>query len=237
MCGRFGQTATPAELAAAFDAQWRCPEPALPRFNISPTQHVPVLLLEEGRRVLDMFRWGLIPGWAKDASIGQKMINARAETVAEKPAYRAALARRRCLIPAAGFYEWKKVGKVKVPHWIHPAGGAPLAFAGLWEVWRPKDAEPVQSFTILTTTPSADVAGLHDRMPVILDGAGREAWLSAGTSVDDLTALLRPAPDGFLRAHPVSTAVNRPVYDGPELIVEDVAGEGTGDRVQGTAGA
>ena len=221
MCGRFGQTASAAELAAAFDAQWRCPEPPLPRFNIAPTQHVPVLLEADGRRVLDVFRWGLIPGWAKDPSIGNKMINARAETVAEKPAYRSALARRRCLVPAAGFFEWKKVGKAKVPHWIHPADGGALAFAGLWEVWRPKDAEPIHTFTILTTAASADVAGLHDRMPVILDADGRAAWLSPGASVEDLTPLLRSAPEGTLRAHAVSTAVNRPTYDGPDLIVAE----------------
>src|SRR5215212_2353607 len=169
MCGRFGQKASSAELAAAFEAAWRCEEPQLPRFNIAPTQHAPVLLSDAGRRVLDVFRWGLIPSWAKDAKIGNKMINARAEGVAGKPAYRAAFLRRRCLVPASGFYEWKKAGGGKVPHWIHAADGGPLTFAGLWEVWRPeKDAEPVFTFTILTTTPSADVSGIHDRMPVIV---------------------------------------------------------------------
>jgi putative SOS response-associated peptidase YedK len=219
MCGRFGQKASSAELAAAFEAAWRCPEPELPRFNIAPTQHVPVLLSDAGRRVLDVFRWGLIPWWAKDASIGNKMINARAETVVEKPAYRSAFERRRCLVPATGFYEWKKTPDGKVPHWIHPADGAPLTFAGVWESWRPvKDAEPVLTFTILTTTPSADVAALHDRMPVVVAREDRDAWLGPETPRVDLVSLLRPAPDGLLATHPVSTAVNRPAIDGPELI-------------------
>ena len=219
MCGRFGQTASAAELAAAFEASWQCAEPELPRYNVAPTQHVPVLLSAGGRRVLDVFRWGLIPSWAKDPSIGNRMINARAETVVEKPAYRAAFKRRRCLVPATGFYEWKKTPAGKVPHWIHPADGLPLTFAGVWEAWRPaKDAEPVLSFTILTTTPSADVAGVHDRMPVVVAPADRDAWLGPDTPAEALLPLLRPAPDGLLRMHAVSTAVNRPAFDGPELI-------------------
>jgi putative SOS response-associated peptidase YedK len=220
MCGRFGQTATPAELAAAFQAAWRCEEPALPRYNVAPTQPVPVLLTDGGRRLLDVFRWGLIPSWAKDARIGNKMINARAETVVEKPAYRTAFQRRRCLVPAGGFYEWKRTAGGKVPHWIHPADGGALTFAGLWESWRPeKGADPVHTFTILTTTPSADVAGIHDRMPVIVAPGDRDGWLDPEAPVADLLPLLRPAPDGYLRTHPVSTAVNRPTYDGPDLIV------------------
>ncbi|HEX5726321.1 MAG TPA: SOS response-associated peptidase [Longimicrobiaceae bacterium] len=223
MCGRFGTPFTPSELATALEAEWRCPEPELPRFNIAPTQHAPVLLRHHGARVLDVFRWGLIPYWAKDGSIGNKLINARAETVVEKPAYRSAFARRRCLVPAGGFFEWQRAGKVKVPHWIHPAGGGPLTFAGLWETWRPTpDAEPVQSFTILTTTPSGDVASLHDRMPVIVAPADREGWLDPETPAAELAALLRPAPDGLLRAFAVSTAVNRPAYDGPDLITPAV---------------
>ena len=219
MCGRFGQTATAAELAAAFEASWQCAEPELPRYNVAPTQHVPILLSAGGLRVLDAFRWGLIPWWAKDAKIGSKMINARAETVVEKPAYRSAFERRRCLVPASGFYEWKKTPDGKVPHWIYPADGTPLTFAGVWESWRAaKDAEPVLTFTILTTTPSADVAGVHDRMPVVVAREHRDAWLGAETPPADLLALLRPAPDGLLRMHPVSTAVNRPAFDGPELI-------------------
>jgi putative SOS response-associated peptidase YedK len=221
MCGRFGQKATPAELAAAFGAEWLCPEPALPRFNIAPTQTAPVLL-RHGTLALDVFRWGLIPGWARDPSIGGKMINARAETAAEKPSYRTALARRRCVVPASGFYEWKKTAgsKLKVPHWIFAADGDGLALAGLWESWRPdRDTAPVHTFTILTTSASQDMEGLHDRMPVILDRAGRDGWLDPAASADDLQRLMVSAPAGTLRAYAVSTAVNRPTYDGPDLIV------------------
>jgi putative SOS response-associated peptidase YedK len=225
MCGRFGQKASSAELAAAFEAAWRCPEPELPRFNIAPTQHAPVLLSDAGRRVLDVFRWGLIPSWAKDAAIGNKMINARAEGVAEKPAYRAAFQRRRCLVPASGFFEWQKVpgAKSKVPHWIYPADGEPMTFAGLWEIWRPaRDAEPVLTFTILTTNPSADVSGIHDRMPVIVARGDRDLWLDPEAPAADVAALLRSAPDGTLRMHAVSTAVNRPAFDGPQLIAPEM---------------
>jgi putative SOS response-associated peptidase YedK len=170
--------------------------------------------------VLDVFRWGLIPAWAKDAKIGNKMINARAETVLEKPAFRTAFQRRRCLVPAGGFYEWMKGPGGKVPHWIHPAQGGTLTFAGLWESWRGgPDGRPVHSFVILTTAPSRDVASLHDRMPVIVAPEDRDGWLDPGAQAEDLAELLRPAPDGTLRAHPVSTAVNRPGHDGPELIV------------------
>jgi putative SOS response-associated peptidase YedK len=221
MCGRFGQTASSAELAAAFQAAWRCDEPELPRYNIAPTHGAPVLLRQDDGLALDVFRWGLIPSWAKDPAIGNKMINARAETVVEKPSYRAAFARRRCLIPASGFYEWQKTGAKgpKIPHWIHPALGGMVTLAGLWEFWRAgPDAPPVHTFTILTTTPSRDVEHLHDRMPVIVSGDDRERWLDPASKTDDLAALLRPAPEGTLRAHAVSTAVNRPSYDGPELI-------------------
>jgi len=227
MCGRFGQKASAAELAAAFEAAWRCPEPELPRLNIAPTEHAPVLMLRDGRRVLDVFRWGLIPSWAKDGKIGNRMINARVEGLAEKPAYRAAFERRRCLVPASGFYEWRKTPSGRSPHWIHAADGTPLTFAALWEFWRrDREAEPVLTFTILTTTPNADVAPLHDRMPVVVAPAARDRWMDAATPAPDLAAMLAPAPDGLLRAHPVSTAVNRAGYDAPDLTdpIEDLDG-------------
>jgi putative SOS response-associated peptidase YedK len=221
MCGRFGQTASAAELAAAFEAAWSCPEPELPRFNVAPTQDAPVLLLSEGERVLDMYRWGLIPWWAKDASIGNKLINGRAEGVSEKPAFRSAFERRRCLVPVSGFSEWQKTGGARVPHWIHPADGMPMTLAGLWESWRPaRDAEPVLSFTILTTTPNAEVGPLHDRMPVVVAPEDRDSWLDPETPPAQVEALLHAAPDGSLRVHPVSTAVNRPDNEGPGLIEE-----------------
>jgi putative SOS response-associated peptidase YedK len=151
MCGRYTVVADGYELTEHLKARWRSARLAAPRFNIAPTQHAPVLLRDQGENVLDMYRWGLIPFWAKDPAIGNRMINARAETVREKPAFRNAFERRRCLVPASGFFEWQKAGKSKVPHWIHPADGDLLTLAGLWERWAPEDAEPVYSYTILTT--------------------------------------------------------------------------------------
>ncbi len=219
MCGRFGATFTPRELANLMDADWLCPEPELPRYNVAPGTPAPVLLRKDGKLALDVFHWGLVPFWARDPRIGNRLINARGEGIAEKPAYRAAFQRRRCLVPAGGFYEWQKTPAGKVPQWIHAADGGPLTFAGLWESWRPaKDAPPVHTFTIVTTTPSADVSAIHDRMPVILDRDGRAGWTDPETPAAELLALLRPAPDGYLQSYAVSTAVNRPAFDGPDLI-------------------
>ncbi|HYJ78415.1 MAG TPA: SOS response-associated peptidase [Longimicrobiaceae bacterium] len=220
MCGRFGSTLTSAELAALYNAEWRGEEPPdLPRYNVAPTEDAPILRLRDGERVLDMFRWGLIPSWAKDPRIGSRMINARAETVVEKPAYRNALQRRRCLVPAGGFYEWETTASGKVPHWLHPADGGVMTFAGLWEFWRDgQEGPPVLSFTILTTTPSRDVSGLHDRMPVIVHDRDQDTWLDPETPPVDLVELLRPAPDGFLTSHEVSRAVNKAGNEGAELI-------------------
>src|SRR5690606_20068265 len=156
MCGRYVLVAETAEsLETGLRARWRG-APARASYNIAPTQHAPVLRLEDGERVLENFRWGLIPFWARDASIGARTINARAETVASKPAFRVAFRERRCLVPASGYYEWKATADGKQPYWISPPDGALLTFAGLWEVWRPApDAEPVHTFTILTTGASA----------------------------------------------------------------------------------
>jgi putative SOS response-associated peptidase YedK len=152
------------------------------------------------------------------------MINARSETVAEKPAFRAAFKRRRCLVPADGFFEWKVTGngeggrKTKVPHWIHLSGRQVFAFAGLWESWEPKDADPIHSFTILTTQASESIRGIHPRMPVILTEAEYDLWLSSGSGEEEVQALLRPLPSERLSAHPVSTLVNSPGNDRPECI-------------------
>lgn len=213
MCGRFGVTLRGDELAAALDAVWQGEPLPAPRYNVAPTQHAPVLFASDGGRRLEMTRWGLIPSWAKDPSIGNKMINARAETVAEKPAYRSAFRKRRCLVPIGGFFEWKRDGKVKVPHWIHPAAGEVLTVAGLWERWYPKDAEPVTTFAVLTTAANAFMADIHDRMPVIVAAEDRAAWLDPDAGDDALVPLLRPAPEDVLAAHAVSTRVNTPTYD------------------------
>lgn len=218
MCGRYTVVADGYELTEHLKARWRSARLAAPRFNIAPTQHAPVLLREAHETVLDMYRWGLIPSWAKDPAIGNRMINARAETIREKPAFRSAFERRRCLVPASGFYEWQQAGKSKVPHWIHPADGELLTLAGLWERWSPDDAEPVYSYTILTTGANRFMQGLHERMPVIIAPEEREQWLDPGAKPDDLVPLLDPAPEGLLAAHPVSTLVNAPGNDLPECI-------------------
>jgi putative SOS response-associated peptidase YedK len=146
------------------------------------------------------------------------MINARAETVAEKPSYRVAFRKRRCLVPMGGFFEWKKVGREKVPHWIHPAAESVVTVAGLWERWYPRDAEAVTTFTVLTTAANAFMAGLHDRMPVIVAREDRDAWLAADAPEADLLALLRQCPEDYLAAHPVSARVNNPRNDAADLV-------------------
>jgi putative SOS response-associated peptidase YedK len=218
MCGRFGVPYRGEELAAALDAAWHGEPLPGPRYNVAPTQHAPVLFADGGGRRLTMTRWGLIPSWARDASIGNKMINARAETVAEKPSYRAAFRKRRCLVPMGGFFEWKREGKVKVPHWIHAASGGVVTVAGLWERWYPEGAEPVTSFTVLTTAANGFMSALHDRMPVIVTGDERRTWLDPESPEADLLALLRGAPEDALAAHPVSTRVNSPAYDAEDCI-------------------
>ncbi|HEX2191133.1 MAG TPA: SOS response-associated peptidase [Longimicrobiaceae bacterium] len=214
MCGRYGETEGAETLARRFRAALRAPA-AGPRYNIAPTQHAPVLLRDGDGLALALYRWGLRPAWAKDRA--PEPINARSEDAAGKPYFRAAFRARRCLVPASGFYEWQRTADGKVPHWIHRADGEPVTFAGLWEVWTPRDAEPVHSFCILTTAPSEGMRPIHDRMPVILDEGERDAWLDPDASPADLQALMRPW-GGELRAHAVSTRVNSPRNDGPELI-------------------
>lgn len=186
-----------------------------PRYNICPTQDVPVVRAgANAGRELVMMRWGLVPAWSKDAAIGSRMINARAETVAEKPSFRDPYKSRRCLIPADGFYEWRKSeGGAKQPYRMTLAGGAPLAMAGLWEHWeKAPDATALETCTIITTAANASVRPIHHRMPVILKAAAHDAWLDAATPPDALSALLCPY-DGALEAHAVSTRVNNPRHD------------------------
>jgi putative SOS response-associated peptidase YedK len=209
MCGRY-TLSKPGdvlqELQVEIDADL---ELLAPRYNIAPTQKVPIVRLDrQGRRELIGARWGLIPFWAKDPSIGNSMINARSETIAEKPAFRNALKSRRCLIPADGFYEWRKLGKVKQPYHIHFAERRLLVFAGLWERWD-KGPEPIESCTILTTSANTAIAGLHERMPVILDAATRARWLETQAADPlELAALLQPYPADDFVLTPVSRLVN-----------------------------
>ncbi|MCU0484320.1 MAG: SOS response-associated peptidase [Chloroflexi bacterium] len=223
MCGRFSQQRPSAELAALFEAEDLAGTPG-GRFNLAPQQQGLVVVQgPDGRRAVTSFRWGLVPPWATDQRIGNRLINARAETVATTPAFRSSFARRRCLVPADGFYEWQRVAeRVRQPHFISRADEQPLAFAGLWSPWRDPEAEtpePLRTFTIVTTRANATVAPIHDRMPVVLPPEAWAAWLGAEPAEPaELLALLRPAPDELLVRHPVSTRVNNARNEGPELV-------------------
>lgn len=218
MCGRFSLGLSAATLASHFNAQailaWS------PRYNLAPSQQVPTVVQPAaGLRELCGMRWGLIPSWAKDPTIGSRLINARAETVGEKPAFRAAFRERRCLIPADGFYEWAGAGRRKQPWCIRRSDGAPFAFAGLWERWSPPAGEPVDTCTILTTTPNALMAPIHHRMPAILDPQAYAPWLDPDLrDPGRLLPLLGPAPSEELTAYRVSLLVNRPSNDSPACL-------------------
>jgi putative SOS response-associated peptidase YedK len=218
MCGRFTLTVDADDVQSSFGVT---PPPGgfPPRYNIAPTQPVAVVT-NDGRNRAELFVWGLIPSWAKDPAIGHKLINARAETLAEKPSFRSAYKRRRCLILADGFYEWRKDGKVKQPMYIHLKSGEPFAFAGLWEVWHSPLGDEIPSCTIITTEPNDLMAPIHNRMPVILPRDAYLEWLDpAERPAEKLQGFLRPYPAAAMEAYPVSTAVNNPRADSPECIV------------------
>lgn len=224
MCGRYTLTVLEKQLAEEFEIAQR--ESPLPRYNIAPTQTAPIIRVAaaDGRRELAMHKWGLIPHWAKDPTIGNRMINARAETAAEKPAFRDALKRQRCLVPSTGFYEWKVLNlgakkSAKQPYYIHRRDESVFAFAGLWDRWRSPGGEEVGSFTILTTEPNDFMRPLHDRMPVILGRKDYGLWLdNKMEDVAKLVPLLRPHLNNDLVAQPVSTRVNSPRNDDPACI-------------------
>lgn len=209
MCGRNTQLMSWRELVELYELTNQDFRPNLrPRYNVAPSQDVPIV---KAGRELAVVRWGLIPFWAKDEKIGYRTINARAETVAEKPAFRAAFKTRRCLVPASGFYEWQKRDSgAKQPYYIHGKDGKPLTFAGLWERWNGPEG-PVESCTVIVTAANEFMKRLHDRMPVILDPADFDTWL--GGKPDEAAALLKPGPDDRLAAYPVSTHVNKPANE------------------------
>ena len=243
MCGRYAASRNPDDLVEEFEVVARPEESLEPDYNVAPTKKVYAVMdrppredkAAPPRRELAVVRWGLVPSWAKDASIGSRMINARMETVAEKPAFRRAFAKRRCLLPADGYYEWYtpqdgpkgKNGKpLKQPFFIHPADGGVLAMAGLYELWRDpskEDGDPdawLMTTTVLTTTAEDAVGMIHDRMPLFVERDRWSQWLdpSLDGSTGDLTSLLVPAAPGRLDAYPVSTAVNAVRNNGPELV-------------------
>ena len=220
MCGRYCLTTAPEAIRRL--CKVTSPLPNLPaRYNIAPTQDVTVVRpAKEGQgRELALLRWGLVPRWADSPKIGYRMINARAETVATKPAFRAAFRARRCLIPADGFYEWRKEGTQKQPYRIGRQDGEVFALAGLWEHWQGPDGEVIDSCTIIVTAANDLLRPIHDRMPVILDPADFDVWLEGGPeAANAAAALLRPYPSGALAAYPVSTRVNSPKNDDAGLI-------------------
>lgn len=220
MCGRFTLRTNSASLADQFGGDLPFDLPL--RYNIAPTQPVATVRIgpEDAGRQWQMVRWGLIPSWAKEASIGSRMINARAETVADKPAFRGALRRRRCLVPADGYYEWQKTGKSKQPYYIRLRDDRPFAMAGLWERWIPPETgEPVETCTIITTDANELTRPIHDRMPVMLHAADYGLWLDPQMqNPDPLRRLLRPFDAHAMRADPVDTYVNSPRNDDPRCI-------------------
>jgi putative SOS response-associated peptidase YedK len=219
MCGRFTLSTDKDDLQSRFG--FTDPQGVLlkPRYNIAPSQRHPIVVVKEDVRELDMMRWGLIPSWAKDTKIGYKMINARAEGIETKASFKTPLKKRRCLVLADGFYEWKKQGKSnKVPFLFILKGGKPFAFAGLWDRWN-KEGEEILSFTIITTRANELMQPIHDRMPVILHEKDEARWLDPELQDEDkLLPLLKSFPSDGMQAYEVSTIVNSPKNDTPECI-------------------
>lgn len=221
MCGRYAFIVVgDGSLQRRFSLEELLPA-VPPRYNVAPTQTLPVIVRQSPNHIA-MMRWGLISSWAKDASIGARMINARAETVAEKAAFRTPLRSHRCLVPASGFYEWKREGTSKQPYFIHLKDEPLFAFAGLYDRWRDPQGQDVWSYTIITTAANAITAPVHDRMPVILRREDEDKWLSPdNTEPEHLLPLLRPYPADAMEAYPVSSAVNSPRNDAPDLVMRD----------------
>ena len=220
MCGRFTLTVNPADLQDTF-SDFNFPAKFAPRFNIAPSQ--PVLAIPNDEKyTADFFVWGLIPMWAKDPEIGNRLINARGETLAEKPSFRGSYRHKRCLILSDGFYEWKAFGsrKTKTPYYIHMQDRKPFAIAGLWDHWESPDGSSIKSCTIITTTPNELMEAIHDRMPVILHPRDYAKWLNpAPQTPENLQPLIKPFPTEAMTAYPVSTLVNKVTNDTPELVV------------------
>ncbi len=223
MCGRYTIFTEPRRLMERFQAEW--PDaPWQPRYNASPTQPLPVLL-NDGTRRIRLLRWGLIPHWAEDPAIGNRLINARAETLTQRPSFREAFRRRRCLVLADGFYEWQRTPRGRIPYWIGLRDREPFAFAGLWDRWESPEGEVIESFTIITTVANERVAPIHDRMPVILLPEHEEIWLDDAAGPRAWQEVLRPYPADRMIAYPVSARVNSPRADDPTLI-EPMGGGG-----------
>ena len=218
MCGRFTSLLAPELLDAIFGV--KAASSMQPRYNIAPSQQIAVIRQDsEGNNQLFDAHWGLIPSWAKDASIGSHTINARAETIHEKPAFRHAIRYRRCIIPASGFYEWRHEGKKASPLYIRMKDGQPMCFAGIWEHWKPEEGEEIESCSIITTSSNSLIKSIHDRMPVILCPGDFDLWLNRNMhDPEKLKPLYQPYPADLIEMYPVSPLVNSPRNDSPEFI-------------------
>ena len=206
-----------------------------PRYNVAPTQPVPIVRMVEGRREFALVRWGLIPPWVKDPRQFSLLINARGESVMDKPAFKNAMKRRRCLFPADGFYEWQRAGAKKQPYFVRLKSGEPMAFAGLWESWMGPNGEEMETAAIVTTTASRSIAHIHDRMPVIVPPEAFDFWLDPNVDAAMASSVIAPTPDAQLEFFPVSMAVNRTANDSAELLEPLRVGEAAEDAPKAKA--
>ncbi len=223
MCGRYAITSAPEAIRALFRYAEQPNFPA--RYNVAPTQPIPIVRLVDGKRRFALVRWGLLPAWVKDPKAFTLVINARGESVLDKPAFRSAMKYRRCLVPADGFYEWKPAGARKQPYFVRLKSGAPMAFAGLWECWSGPNGEELETAAIVTTGANRTLGHIHDRMPVVVPPEAFDLWLNcAEVDAETAAALIAPAPDDALEAYPVSTEVNRVANDNARLLEPVAAG-------------
>ncbi len=217
MCGRFAQIEPLSNIIKTFFIDEFTTE-LTPHYNIAPGTRILSIVSNNGKRLLVDLQWGLVPHWVKDPSIGQKLINARGESVNEKPSFRGAFKKNRCLIPASGFYEWKKEGKIKIPHYVKLKSGDPFTFAGLHETWISPAGRELHTCTIITTTANSIMEPIHDRMPVIIPREKYDLWLDIVSQPEDLLALVAPYPADEMQLYPVSTMINSPKNESAECI-------------------
>jgi|ERR1043166_7842818 putative SOS response-associated peptidase YedK len=218
MCSRFSASFDSKELKI----RWRVqsdPRLFTSRYNVAPGQDVPVIIRDEDKNQIKAMKWGLVPSWSSDPSVGSRMINARAETLTQKPSFKNLIGRQRCVIPANGFYEWRSDGRGKIPVWFYLKTKKPFGFAGLWDTWRDPENGDMSSFTIITTTPNALIRRFHNRMPVVFDTLAAQQWLDPlFSSQKGLRIALQPFPSALMAAHDVSTSVNSPENDSPDCV-------------------
>jgi len=224
MCGRYAVTSAPEAIRPLFGYAEQPNFP--PRYNVAPTQPIAIVRLVDGKRQFALVRWGLLPSWVKEPKNFTLLINARGESVIDKPAFGAAMKRRRCLVPADGFYEWKTTATRKQPYFVRAKSGTPLAFAGLWETWTGPNGEELETAAIVTTRANRALAEIHERMPVIVPPDAFDLWLNcAAVDAETAATLIAPAPENLLEAYEVSSAVNRTANDHPQLVERHTAVE------------